>query len=42
MVEELVFVFVLQVKQDLCLKKKGEPADTFQEMVGHCSNRSMA
>ena len=25
MVEELVFVFVLQVKQDLWLKKKGEP-----------------
>ena len=36
------FRFRLTGKARLVVKKKGEPADTFQEMVGHCSNRSMA
>ena len=38
---ELVFIFVLQVKQDLWFNKRGEPTETFQEIVGPCSNRSM-
>ena len=36
------FRFRLTGKARLVVKKKREPADTFQEMVGHCSNRSMA
>ena len=36
------FHFRLTGQARLVVKKKGEPADTFQEMVGHCSYRSMA
>ena len=31
---ELVFIFVLQLKQDLWFNKRGEPTETFQEIVG--------